>query len=218
MERMKCLALVVLVTLVVATGFQGGAWAESDNTYRNYGRIHLGMNDFTDDMDDADFGAGFSAGARYGRYLNRYLILEAGIDFFGADRDSDGFSVATGNYERDDVLAVMGALATLKGEFPVGPVRIFGGGGVGYYFVSLSSEMDTQTMGDFDTDDGDSVFGAHLVVGADYDITQRFFVGLQGLYRWTDDVDIHETEGPLIIDLDGDLIGYTITLSAGFRF
>jgi len=41
---------------------------------------------------------------------------------------------------------------------------------------------------------------------------------LQGLYRWTDDVDLHEIEGPLLIDLDGDLIGYTITLSAGFRF
>ncbi len=215
---MKNLVLVVLVTLVLAVEFPAGAWAESDNTYRNYGQIHIGVNDFTEDMDDADFGAGFAVGGRYGRYLNRYLILEAGIDFFGADRETDGFSSATGNYERDDVLAVFSVLATLKGEFPVGPVRIFAGGGVGCYFVSLSSEIDTQTMGDFDTNDGDAVFGAHAVIGANYDITQRFYVGLQGLYRWTDDVDIYEAEGPLIIDLDSDLIGYTITLSAGFRF
>ncbi len=215
---MKKLALVVLVLMVLAAGFTGSAGAEADSTYRNYGQIHLGVNDFTEDMDDAGFGAGLAVGGRYGRYLNRYLILEAEIDFFGADSESDGFSTATGNYEREDVLAVFGVLATLKGEFPVGPVRIFGGGGVGYYFVSLSSELDTQTMGDFDSDDGDGVFGAHAVIGANYDITQRFFVGLQGLYRWTDDVDLHETEGPLLIDLDGDLIGYTITLSAGFRF
>lgn len=100
--------------------------------------------------------------------------MKAQIDFFGADSESEGFSTATGNYEREDVLAVFGVLATLKGEFPVGPVKIFGGGGVGYYFVSLSSELDTQKMGDFDSDDGDGVFGARAVIGQTMTLPNAF--------------------------------------------
>jgi opacity protein-like surface antigen len=209
---------MALVALVVAGGFPDGLRAESNDTHRNYVQIRLGANEFTEDMDDADFDTGAIVGGRFGRYLNRYLVAEVGVDFFAAERDFDGYSGATGYYDREDSLGVFGVLATLKGEFPVGPVRIFGGGGVGYYFVTVSSEMDTQTMGDFDTDDGDSVFGLHAEVGATYDINPRFFVGLQGMYRWTDDVDLHETEGPLVIDYEDDLIGYTVTLSAGFRF
>lgn len=39
------------------------------------------VNDFTEDMDDAGFGAGLAVGGRYGRYLNR-LILEGADRFF----------------------------------------------------------------------------------------------------------------------------------------
>jgi opacity protein-like surface antigen len=84
--------------------------------------------------------------------------------------------------------------------------------------VALDSDIDTSTHGDFSVDDDDSVFGAHVVAGANYDITDRFFIGLEGMYRWTDDFDISETVALIPVEYNGDLSGFSVTINAGFRF
>ncbi len=211
------LVLATFATFGLSVGFPDGAAATSE-AYRNYGQIRLGVNEFTDDMDDADMDTGVDLGAAYGRYLTPYLVLEAAIDFFASDRDVRGSNRTAGSYDIDDTLGVMAVLATIKGEFPVGRVRIFGGGGVGYYLVALNSDIDTAYLGDFDEDESDSVFGAHVVAGVNFDITRRFFAGLQGMYRWTDDIDIDERVATVPIRLEGDLSGYVVNLTAGFRF
>jgi len=207
----------IFLVFGVSVGFPAGAAATSES-YRNYGQIRLGVNEFTDDMDDADMDTGVDLGAAYGRYLTPYLVLEAAIDFFASDRDVRGYNGTAGSYDIDDTLGVMAVLATIKGEFPVGRARIFGGGGVGYYLVALNSDIDTASLGDFDEDESDSVFGAHVVAGVNFDITKRFFAGLQGMYRWTDDIDIDERVATVPIRLEGDLSGYVVNLTAGFRF
>ncbi|WP_076750330.1 outer membrane beta-barrel protein [Desulfatitalea tepidiphila] len=212
--------LMVLATLTLcglSVGFPAGASATSE-AFRNYGQIRLGVNEFTDDMDDAGMDTGVDLGAAYGRYLTPNLVLEAAIDFFASDRDVRGYNGTAGSYDIDDTLGVMAVLATIKGEFPVGRARIFGGGGVGYYVVALNSDIDTAYLGDFDEDESDSVFGAHVVAGVNVDITKRFFAGLQGMYRWTDDIDIDERVATVPIRLEGDLSGYVVNLTAGFRF
>jgi len=207
----------IFLVFGVSVGFPAGAVATSE-AYRNYGQIRLGVNEFTDDMDDAGMDTGVDLGAAYGRYLTPNLVLEAAIDFFASDRDVRGYNGTAGSYDIDDTLGVMAVLATIKGEFPVGQARIFGGGGVGYYVVALNSDIDTAYLGDFEEDESDSVFGAHVVAGVNVDITKRFFAGLQGMYRWTDDIDIDERVATVPIRLEGDLSGYVVNLTAGFRF
>ena len=107
---------------------------------------------------------------------------------------------------------------TLKGELPVGAASIFGGIGGGVYTVTLDSDIETSRLGDFSTDDDDTVLGAHVVAGANYDITDRFFAGVEGMYRWTDDVDIHETVATIPVEYSGDLSGFSVTFNGGFRF
>ena len=217
MKWIKNLVLAGVVILASSVGFGNSAAAASD-AYRNYGQLRLGMNEFLGDMDDADLDMGGDIGAAYGRYLTPYLVLEAAVDFFGSDRDVRGSTSTAGSYKREESIGVMGLLATIKGDFPVGPLRIFGGGGVGFYMLFLNAEIGTTYLGDLDTDEYDSVFGVHAVAGVTYDITQRFFAGLQALYRWTDDIDIDETVGTVPVRLEGDLNGYTVNLTAGFRF
>jgi len=100
----------------------------------------------------------------------------------------------------------------------VGSVALYDGAGVGGYFVSLYSDIETSLQGDYDKDDDDIAFGAHIVAGGYYDITPRFFVGVEGMYRWTGDIDIQD-KGAVPVQVKGDLNGYTVTaVLAGFRF
>ena len=217
MRWIKQLTMVVGITAVMIAGWIGMAGAES-GTYHNYGQIRLGLNAFSGDMEDADYDTGMDLGVAYGRYLAPHLVLEAALDVFGADKEIHGSTPTAGNYKREDTLAVMALLATIKGELPAGPLTFFAGGGVGGYFLALNSEIDTAYLGDLDKDDNDTVIGVHVVAGVDYNITQRFFAGLQGLYRWTDDIDINASTGTVPVRLEGDLDGYSVMLTGGFRF
>jgi opacity protein-like surface antigen len=217
MQWIRPLVLAVVITLVMTTGWIETAGAES-GTYHNYGQIRLGLNAFSGDMEDADYDTDVNLGIAYGRYLAPHLVFEAALDVFGADKEMRGSTPTAGSYKRDDTMAVMALLATIKGELPAGPLTFFAGGGVGGYFLALNSEIDTAYLGDLDKDDNDTVIGVHAVAGVDYNITQRFFAGLHGLYRWTDDIDINASAGTVPVRLEGDLDGYSVMLTGGFRF
>jgi opacity protein-like surface antigen len=62
------------------------------------------------------------------------------------------------------------------------------------------------------------VFGVHALAGANYDITPRIFAGIEGMYRWTGDIDIQKNTGTVPVEVEGDLNGYVLSVSAGFRF
>ncbi|MEJ2157440.1 MAG: outer membrane beta-barrel protein [Desulfobacteraceae bacterium] len=210
--------LMLLFALLAFSGLQASAaWAASDD-HKNYGRVGLGINQFTGDLDDAGYNEGLATYVTYGRYLVKYLPVEATFSFFGTDEDFSGSTGVAGAYSREDTLLVSSFLVTLKGEIPMGPVRLYGGGGFGVYFADLESEIETVNLGDFDVDEQDTVFGAHVVVGGSYDITQRIFAGIEGVYRWTGDLDLDETTGTVPVQINDDLDGFTVSLWGGFRF
>jgi len=208
-------AAVNVLSVIVA----GNVMADDGVWRANYAQVKLGAFQPTGDLDDAGFDAGPLASVAYGRYLTRYLSVETSIEGFGTQNDDiRGTNTIAGSYELENTLATSAFLVTLKGEYPVGPVSFFGGIGGGFYVVTLDSDIDTSMLGDFSIDDDDSVFGAHVVAGANYDITDRFFIGLEGMYRWTDDVDLSETVALIPIEYSGDLSGFSVTVNAGFRF
>lgn len=192
--------------------------AAADMESPNYAQLKLGAFQPTGDLDDADFDTGFQISGSYGRYLTRYLIVEAGIDGFAVDSDVEGSNATAGDYDQDNSLSVAGFIVTLKGEVPVGAASIFGGIGGGLYTATLDSDIESSRLGDFSTDDDDQVLGAHVVAGVNYDITNRFFAGVEGMYRWTDDLDIQETVASIPVEYEGDLSGFSITVNGGFRF
>lgn len=194
----------------------GNVMAEMEKP--NYAQLKIGAFVPTGDLDDADYDTGFQMSGYYGRYLTPNLIVEAGIDGFGVESDVSGSNDSAGDYDQDNTLSVAGFLVTLKGELPAGAARFFGGIGGGLYVVNLDSDIDSSRLGDFSTDDDDDVWGAHVVAGVNYDITDRFFAGVEGMYRWTGDVDIHENVASIPVAYDGDLSGFSVTFNGGFRF
>jgi hypothetical protein len=215
-NRIYVVILVAAVIMTIALN-AGVVFADSDD-YRNYALIKAGMNQATSDFDNAGYDAGIDLAAVYGRYLTNYLVLEGGLDLFYANQDLSGATATAGSYSREDRIDVAAFLVTLKGEFPVGPVRLFAGGGVGGYLFTLNSEIESARLGEFDTDDSDEVFGVHVVTGGRFNIGKRFFFGIEGLYRWTQDVDVKKLSGTVPVEYSGNLNGYTITFSSGYRF
>ena len=218
MKRIVTPGVVFWFTLLILIGTSVKAtWADGSE-YKNYVKAGLGLHRFTGGLDDADYDAGIAFNATYGRYLGKNFAVEGTIGFFGTEQDFSGSTGVAGAYTREDKILVSSVLGTLKGELPLGPVTIYAGAGVGVYYAALDSEIETTSLGSFDVDEGDAVFGVHLVVGGSYDITPRVFVGAQGMYRWTGDLDIDKTTGTVPVRVDGDLDGFAVTLSAGFRF
>lgn len=219
MNRMIRIGVIAWLTVSTLAGLAANAaWADS-NTHKNYVKVNLGANEFTGGLGDAGYNAGFDIGATYGRYLGNNMVIEGGINTYQTNQDISGSSSVAGTYKREDRIIVNSILATLKGEFPVGPVTLYSGAGVGGYFVNLHSDIETSRQDDDDEkDEDDVVFGAHLVAGGHYDLSSRFFVGVEGMYRWTGDVDIQDDSGSVPVTVEGDLNGYTVSMLAGFRF
>ena len=218
METKHLVGLLAAVN-VVGLCMAGNVMAEDNYMRNNYGLVKVGMFQPSGDMDDANYDNGGDLSLVYGRYLNRYLVLEAGFDVFGSDQKTIyGYNPRVGDYRQDNSLVAVAGLVTLKGEMPVGPVDLFGGIGGGIYSVTLSSDIDSSRYYDISTDDSDGVFGMHVVAGANFNINDRFFVGVEGKYRWTGDVDIHDTVASIPVDYKGDLSGYAVTFNAGLRF
>jgi opacity protein-like surface antigen len=196
----------------------GNAMADDVEKKANYAQLKLGAFQPTGDLDDAGFDAGGVFAIAYDRYLTPYLVVEAAAEGFASENDFRGSNAAAGNFKQENTLVAGAFLLTLIGEIPVGPVSLFGGFGGGIYSVTLDSDIDSTRLGEFSTDDTDTVFGAHVVAGANYDITSRFFLGVEGKYRWTDDVDMDEIVASVPVEYSGNLSGYSVTFNAGFRF
>lgn len=209
---------LVYIAVITMTAFMaGGVWADSAD-FKNYGRLALGVNQPSGDLDDAGYDAGFNISATYGRYLAKNLVVEGSLGSFFTDQEFSGSTGITGSFTREDIISASSILGTIKGELPMGPVNLFAGAGLGLYVVILDSEIDTTFLGDLDAEDSDTVFGAHVVVGGDFNITHRVFIGVEGLYRWTTEFDMRDRVGTIPVEVEGDLDGYSISFMGGFRF
>ena len=192
--------------------------AEEAGSWKNFGQIKLGMLAPSSSMDDAEYDPGVVFSATYGRYLTSFLVIEGTVEMAASESEYHLYNSNAGHYKQENVLSSGAGLLTLKGVAATGPVNLYGGGGVGLYGVTLDSEIDSEYFGELDKDESDSVFGVHAVAGLICNATDRLFFGAEFMYRWTDDVDIRETVATVPVDYTGDLSGYQITMTAGFRF
>ena len=214
--------LAMVIVILFAIGLDGGpaAAAEVEN-WLNYGIGKIGLMNATGDLDDSDaaYDPAFTGEVAYGRYLTDHLIIEGGLNFFTAEDDERaGRNDAVGHYYQNNYIFANSLIVTLKGEFAAGPVKLYAGGGIDIYDVMLTSEIDSDRFHEFDATDDDIVWGAHLTAGGYYNITPRLFIGLEGMYRWTEEVSIHTTKRSVPITYEGDLNGYQLVLTTGFRF
>jgi len=158
--------------------------------------VRLGALTFLDDDLDDLLGTGFYSEIVFGFELARRLYLEFGSGYY------------TANGSEGDVDATLwGFPALLQGKYfiPIGPLELYGGAGVGMYFLNSKLEVDD------DTDrDSDFTFGGNLCAGLHYVLPSGGYIGLEGKYTNTGDASL---EG-----VDVNLDSFAIMFVSGFRF
>ncbi len=89
---------------------------------------------------------------------------------------------------------------------------------MGAYFVKLDGTLDNPALGVIVFDDDDAVFGLSLGFGVNYNITEEFYLGIEGKYLLTSNAEFGGVATSGLASLETDLDGYIVTGVFGFRF
>ncbi len=158
------------------------------------------------------FDNGFSGGFSFGYQFNPNFAAELGLGYFYTEGDKNvvvGSSVRNQHYDID----VWPFTLTLKGILPYGNWDFFGLAGGGIYSVSVPYSYNGYNHYPYPYyySDYDYVWGGYLGAGVNYNITKRFFLGVEAKYLWTERTNFSGFEG---FKLDGIISNGVI----GFRF
>lgn len=168
----------------------------------------------SDDLEDFD--TGFNGGISYGRYFHPNFALELGVGYFETEATFTGFAPILGIVGEEDEITAIPLTLTAKGTYPTKYVEPYVLGGIGLYFVSVESDLSIGFF-EFSLDDDDTVFGFHLGLDANFNITERLFIGVEGKYLWAE-AEFEDSVLGIPVELDADLEGFTVTGNVGFRF
>jgi len=183
MKRIFLLSSIVIIFLSPASALG------QDNP--QYFKVKLGTYFFSDDLKDAH-PMGFNGEIVYGYHLNHELVLEGGAGYF-----HDG--VPKGNDVRGKSFTI-----SVKKKFSAESFEPFAGAGLGVY----ATKYEESSNGDISTDT-DTVFGGHLFIGMNYNVTPSMFIGIEGKYIFTEKAKYNGVKA--------DLDGFATMLSLGFR-
>jgi opacity protein-like surface antigen len=217
LKKNALIGMLVTANMIGSIVMTNAAIADTEKK-SNYVQTKVGVMQPTSGFNDAGYDTGIIGSISYGRYLTDHLILEGTVDASAANTDLDGSNSVIGRYSQKNDIGVTAFLLTVKGETAVDQVNLYGGGGIGAYVVSLYSKIDSDRFGTVKMDDSDTVFGAHLLVGANYNITENWFLGLEGMYRWTGKAKIEKNVVDVPVAYNDNIDGYTVAASFGFRF
>jgi len=162
----------------------------------NYAWLGAGIFSPRADLDDLDLEDGYAINMAFGHYFTDRIVVELGSDVYQADGNSGGVSRG---------LLIVPMTVTAKYMIPTSLGEFYLGAGGGIYFVRLK-----QSTGGVTTREHDVVAGGHLVVGANFDVTDDVFLGVEGKWTLTDHAKLY---GQRL-----NLSGGALTGHAGIRF
>jgi len=144
----------------------------------NYLLLKTGVSFLGDDLQDLGLDWGFYSEFVYGHYFTPNWALEGGAGYCH-DGDSE-HGMRSGMHCLPIVL-------TAKGVLPLDKLELYAGAGGALYLTRLEHEVYGQEL----ADDRESILGGHLVLGANFDVGSRFFIGLEGKYIFTQKGDFN---------------------------
>ncbi len=196
MKRYAVVILVLGISLVLSLPF--AAYAQEKV---NYIVGKAGIYSPTGDLDDLEFDTGFNGQIAIGHYFHKNFALEGGLGYAVTDSSFGGLEW--------DAWTIPITL-TAKGVYPIADtVELYAGAGIGIYFVQF--EVSNR---DYD----DTVFGGHVVLGSNVNVTDNIFLGLEGTYIFTDEVELESVIFGVPLAVQADINGFVVTGNIGYRF
>jgi hypothetical protein len=183
---------------------------------RHYVSFKAGAYIPTSDLDDFD--TGFYTDVMFNWYLSKHAALETGIGFYGTEATASGTAPVLGSYTETDTIIVMPLKINIKGILPFPWGELYAGGGVGLYFAGAEAEVTSTGLGAFTYSESDTVPGAQIKAGANFNVSETLFLGVEGEYMVTETAEFSGQVFGMPITLESDLNGYTLSAVFGFRF
>jgi hypothetical protein len=162
----------------------------------------------TGDLDELD--SGFAGEVVLGHYYRPTLALEGGIGHFETDASFTETIPFFGIVDANIDVSVTTISLTVKGLHPIEIGELYMGFGIGIGLVDVDIDASTG-LGPVSESDDDTSFGFQLLAGANFNITEKCFLGVEGKYYIT-------VDEPEILGLEADADGFIITGVLGFRF
>jgi outer membrane protein W len=204
------MALTVVIMLMPLCAF--------GQDYSDYFVLKLGKYTPTGDLDDAGIESGFNGELGFTNYFSKNFSYEFGVGYFKTDDTFTSIIPIIGQVSENDKSTVLPIFLTLKGHITFKIVEFYGGVGVGWYFAMIDIDINTP-IGSLSFSDADNVFGLHFLAGINFNITEKWFLGIEAKKFTTGDFNFFDTDlGILDLDFDTNLDGYTISGQIGFRF
>jgi outer membrane protein W len=204
--------IVFLFCAVVTVMLFSGPVAEAQTS--NYAVLKAGAY-FPNSGDLNGFNTGFNGEVAFGHYFNKNFAGELGLGYFqssGNGSASGSGYTATAN---GDIYSVPLTIA-LKAIYPVDKWEFYAIGGTGAYYCNASVNGSI-TRGIFTFVGSESkntvTWGGFLGAGANVNIDQNWFIGLEGKYLWAKPQFTFVGQN---IDVSFD--GWIVTGNLGFRF
>jgi hypothetical protein len=180
----------------------------------NYVAVKAGIYSPTSDLDDLD--TGFAGELVFGHYYSYNLALEVGIGHFDTDgtfTESIPFFVTITGKEEVSVTTI--SLIT-KGLYPIEKGELYIGGGVAIGLVDI--DIDIISPSSTSISDSDTVAVFQLLAGANFNITDKCFLGVEGKYLITSNATVNDTLFGIDVEFNDNANGFIITGVLGFRF
>jgi len=197
MRRLSWIMLSLVFVFIFSTSSKIFAEENESYYYVLKGGIYSPEND---DVKDAD--EGINLEAAIGTYTSEYFGAEMGFGFFQTKFKEPSNVKITAKF--------FPITFNLLGNYPVGPVEMYGGGGIGAYISKTEVTENNQSDSEVHTS-----YGFQALLGGRYNLLNNLFVGMEGKYIWTKTPELTLLDRS-IPDIHYD--GFIVTVNVGSRF
>jgi opacity protein-like surface antigen len=200
--------LFIISVFIVVLPLYSLAAEDSSSKYTKpyYVSLKAGIYSPTGDLED--FSTGFNGEITINRYFSPNFAIETSFGYFQTDYNGKDTAFGTGFSSDADIYSIP-ITATLKGIIPLVFGELYAGVGGGVQFVDGDIKINS-SFGQISVDDSDAIWSLQFIGGLDFDLTESFFVGIEGKYLITDDAEV----GPFEFNLNG----YFVSGVLGYRF
>ena len=188
---------ILLLSLIIVFVFASTTLYAAEKYDLGMGNIALKVDyiNFTEDaFDKIDLKDGVYVGLEgyYAIYPNLYLGLEAG--WAGSKNDDTIDTDEFGEVDVDVDVTFIPVELNLKYAIPLDPNWVIGfGAGISYSYFKIEAN-------DIDEDADDWLFGGQVFADINYKINKEWFIGINGKYQFTDDLEFDNIDSKTSAD------------------
>jgi outer membrane protein W len=165
-----------------------------------------------------ELNTGFNGEFAYGYRFNKNLAFELGSGYMQVGKTYRTAVDGTALSLKESVYAIPLTL-TVKGILPLNKAfEVYGLVGGGGYYIHNRSTFSDADLGRFSGTGHSLTYGGFAGIGANYNITREWFVGLEGKYLVTDRPKITTNIAGVAADTNFRLQGIQTTANIGYRF